>query len=216
MERQALIPFAGGINYIMGRTLVNRGEKNNSLLMVANGRHLISDTISSIGLVAGLIIIFFTGLTWLDQVFAIIFGIVILITGFTLLKKSVNSLLDEADYDKLQLVISTLEKHRKEKWIDMHNLRVIKYGPDLHVDCHLTLPWYDTLECAHEQVVAVEKLMKENLGKDVEFFIHSDPCVPPAMCTICQLSSCKYRKADFQNRIVWEMSNLLPNKKHTS
>lgn len=204
----------GAVNFIMGKFLVNKGTKSNSLLLVANGKHLISDTASSIGLVVGLGLILLTGMYWLDQLMAIIFGGIILFTGFGLLKKSVNSLLDEADHEKLQLLISVLQKQRKHKWIDIHNLRVIKYGANLHVDCHITLPWYEPLESAHTEVTAVEQLIRENLGSDVEFFIHADPCVPPSSCAICQVFDCKVRQADFVKKIDWEISNMLPNKKH--
>ena len=125
-------------------------------------------------------------------------------------------MLDEADYEKLQLLISELQNNRKEKWIDIHNLRVIKYGSNLHVDCHITLPWYEALESAHEEVTAVEKLIKKNLGSDVEFFIHSDPCIMPNSCTICQIKECTFRKAAFKEKIEWNIQNMLPNKKHQS
>ena len=204
----------GIINFVMGRFLVKKGNENNSMLMVANGKHLISDTVSSIGLVAGLAVIWLTELLWLDQIIAIIFGFIILKTGFSLLKKSVNSLLDEADYEKLQLLISQLQKDRKDKWIDIHNLRVIKYGANLHVDCHITLPWYELLESAHAEVSAVENLIKENLGNEVEFFIHADPCITPTSCAICLVNDCKFRKAPLVKKIDWTMENMLPNKKH--
>lgn len=209
-----LSAFTGVINFIMGKMLISRGKKTSSMLMIANGKHLLSDTISSVGLVAGLLIIWFTNMVWLDQVMAILFGAVILYTGLGLLKKSVNSLLDEADYEKLELLISQLEKNRNIKWIDIHNLRVIKYGANLHVDCHITLPWYDSLEASHEEVSGVEKLIKSNLGNEVEFFIHADPCIMPTSCTICQIADCKHRGAPFQRRIEWNMQNMLPNKKH--
>jgi cation diffusion facilitator family transporter len=198
----------------MGKYLLSRGKKTHSLLMTANGKHLISDTVSSIGLVAGLFLILLTGKLWLDNVIAIIFGLIILITGFSLVKKSVTSLLDEADEEKLALLVTELNKHRKDKWIDIHNLRVIKYGPNLHVDCHITLPWYDTLEESHAEVDAVEKFVKESLGRNVEFFIHSDPCVMPRSCTVCQLKNCIQRKSPMQQKIEWEISNMLPNRKH--
>jgi cation diffusion facilitator family transporter len=204
----------GAVNFIMGKYLVSRGKKTHSLLMTANGKHLISDTVSSIGLVAGLFLIILTGKLWLDNLIAIIFGLIILITGFGLLKKSVTSLLDEADEEKLVLLVTELNKHRQEKWIDIHNLRVIKYGPNLHVDCHITLPWYDSLEESHSEVDAVEKLVRKSLGRNVEFFIHADPCIMPKSCTVCQLTNCSYRKVPMQKKVEWELSNMLPNKKH--
>ncbi len=205
---------SGSANFFMGKYLVKKGIASNSLLMTANGKHLISDTISSIGLITGLGLILLTGLFWIDQLMAIVFGVIILVTGFGLLKKSVNSLLDEADYEKLQFLIEQLQKHRKDKWIDIHNLRVIKYGANLHVDSHITLPWYESLESTHAEVSAVEQLIRESLGSDVEFFIHADPCLPPLSCSICQVAPCNFRKSAFEKKIEWQLSNMLPNRKH--
>lgn len=209
-----LSALSGTINFIMGSFLVRKGNRIGSLLMTANGKHLISDTVSSVGLVAGLLLIWLTGWLWLDLAMAIIFGGVILFTGYNILKKSVTSLLDEADVEKLNLLISEMQKHRKPQWIDIHNLRVIKYGTDLHVDCHITLPWYASLEASHNEVSAVEQLIKESLGSEVEFFIHADPCVPPMSCTVCQIENCRERQSPFTQKMEWNIHNMLPNQKH--
>jgi cation diffusion facilitator family transporter len=206
---------AGLLNYAVGTFLVRRGKKFNSALMIADGKHLISDTISSVGLVVGLLVIFFTHINWLDNVIAILFGTFILFTGFRLVRQSVNSLLDEADHEKLEALIRVLNKNRRDKWIDMHKLRAQKFGPQLHVDCHITLPWYDTLEESHAEVNAVEKLVRGNMEGDVEFFIHSDPCVPPHSCQVCPLAACPVRKADFVKRLDWTLENMLPDAKHS-
>ncbi|MFM7078395.1 MAG: cation diffusion facilitator family transporter, partial [Bacteroidota bacterium] len=172
------------------------------------------DTLSSVGLVFGLVLIWITGWYWIDLLMAIGFGIAILVTGYGILKQSVTSLLDEADIEKLDLLVNEMQKHRRDPWIDIHNLRVIKYGTSLHVDCHITLPWYNTLEETHHEVSSVEKLIQESLGSDVEFFIHADPCVPPKSCGVCQIATCKERKSPFISRIDWNIQNMLPNQKH--
>lgn len=205
--------FAGTCNYLMGKYLVNKGRQHNSSLMVADGRHLLTDTVSSIGLVTGLFVIFFTKLYWLDNVIAIGFGGYILFTGYQLLRESVNNLLDEADYVQLGKVISILNENRREKWIDMHNLRVLKYGSHLHIDAHLTLPWYDKLEEAHAEVSAVESLIREKLDGDVELFIHADPCLPIS-CPLCSVEDCPVRQAPFVKRLRWTLENTLPDRKH--
>lgn len=206
--------FAGFCNYLMGTYLLKKGKAHNSALMTADGKHLLSDTVSSIGLVVGLTIVFFTKIYWLDNVIAIIFGMFIIYTGYKLLKESVNNLLDEADYGKLNQLIEILNKNRRKKWIDMHNLRVLKYGSHLHLDAHITLPWYDNLEDSHAEVSAVEKLIKEKLEGEVEFFIHADPCLPIS-CPICIMDDCKVRKAEFAKKLEWTMENVLPDQKHS-
>jgi cation diffusion facilitator family transporter len=205
--------FAGICNYVMGTILVRTGRKHNSVLMIADGKHLISDTVSSIGLIAGLIVIHFTHRYWLDNVLAIAFGAVIFHTGFKLVRESVTNLLDEADYERLKKMVQILNDNRRSRWIDMHNLRVLKYGSQLHVDCHITLPWYDTLEDTHSEVLAVERLLAENMDGETEFFIHSDPCLP-ASCPLCIVEDCPHRKSPFVRRLDWTMENMLPDRKH--
>ncbi|MBL7884898.1 MAG: cation diffusion facilitator family transporter, partial [Bacteroidia bacterium] len=110
-------------------------------------------------------------------------------------------------------VVDILNKNRKPKWIDMHNLRVIKYGDHLHIDAHITLPWYDQLEDSHIEVTAVEDLIKDKLEGDVEFFIHADPCLPTS-CSICTIDTCLHRRTQFLKRLDWTLENMLPDKKH--
>ena len=150
-----LTVFAGAANLLMGAYLVKQGKATTSAVMLADGKHLLADTISSAGIVLGLLIIYFTKLYWLDNLVAILAGCYIGYMGFKLLKESVTHLLDEADYVKLNSLIAILNNSRREKWIDMHNLRVLKYGTHLHMDAHITLPWYDDLEKSHQEVTRV-------------------------------------------------------------
>lgn len=205
--------LTGGCNFIMGRYLIHHGKEHNSTAMNAEGKHLVADTISSIGIAIGLVIIHFTRLYWLDGLIAIMASIYICYMGYMLLRESVTGLLDEADVEKLKMVIGVLNKNRREKWIDMHNLRVLKYGAYLHVDAHITLPWYDNLETSHSEVSLVENQIKKHLGDELELFIHADPCLPSS-CPICVVQNCPVRKSVFVKQLEWNLENLLPDKKH--
>lgn len=208
-----LTVITGAANCIMGLYLLRHGKAHQSTAMMADGRHLLSDTISSAGIVIGLLIIYLTGIHWLDNLVALMAGAYIVYMGYRLLKESVTSLLDEADVEKLNRIITILNKSRREKWIDMHNLRVLKYGSRLHVDAHITLPWYDNLEDSHTEVSLVENLIKKQMGDELEFFIHADPCLPTS-CPICVVHNCPVRKAGFVKRLDWTLDNMLPDKKH--
>jgi len=210
----ALSAFSGAANFLMGRHLIKKGKAFNSGIMVADRKHLISDTLSSIGLVAGLIAIYFTKLNWIDYVITLVFAGAIIYTGVKLVLESVTNLLDKADQKKLQDVVDLLNKNRSDNWIDIHNLRVLKYGSQLHIDCHMTLPWYYTLEEVHTEVNKVETLVRDNLDYDIEFFIHADPCLPTS-CPVCLLSECPVRKFPFARKLDWNLENALPNKKHS-
>ena len=205
----------GVINLLMGLALRKRGREQFSLTMEASGAHLLSDAWSTAAMIVGLIIIRITGIPWLDGVFAIAFAIYIIITGLRILRRSVAGMMDEADLDLAAQVIAVLEQNRKPQWVDVHNFRMIKYGAVLHIDCHVTLPWYYSLEQAHDEIAAMEKLVNAHCAQEVELFIHMDPCIPTS-CRICSLEGCPQRKAEQAHRITWQLGSVLDNAKHGS
>lgn len=210
----AITAVSGIINFIMGRILVRYGEKYRSLTLVADGKHLLSDTYSSAGLLAGLILIYFTGLNWLDGVLAMLFGGVIIFTGYRLVRKSLAGLMDEVDEEVLLEIESIIQNFRQKEWIDIHNFRVLKYGNSYHIDCHITLPWYWNLDKAHEGVQSFENVFRQKFPDKVELFIHADPCLP-ASCHICQLTECTERKHPFKQTVEWKINQLVKNEKHS-
>ncbi|RZI79724.1 MAG: cation diffusion facilitator family transporter, partial [Rubrivivax sp.] len=76
--------------------------------------------------------------------------------GYKILRQSLAGIMDEADMQILNKMLKSLNENRRENWIDLHNLRVIKYGPRLHIDCHLTVAWYLNVNEAHEEVDRLE------------------------------------------------------------
>ena len=121
--------------------------------------------------------------------------------------------MDETDFDKVLEIVDVLNTERTKGWIDIHNLRVVKYGSSLHIDLHLTLPWYDNLQKSHEEVKALEIVVNKHFEGRVEFFIHTDPCLPTA-CEICILNQCEFRKQKFQKKLEWDLPLLMKNKPH--
>jgi len=208
-----LIAATALVNYIMGYFCLRTGNRNSSLALIASGRHLQSDTLSTVGIIAGLILLYFTKLIWIDSVVAILFGVIIMITGYRILRKSIAGIMDEADTVLLDRFVGILNANRKENWIDLHNLRVIKYGSILHVDCHLTVPWYLNVHEAHKEIDALAELVRKEFGESLELFVHSDGCLPFS-CKICSKAGCPERKQEFEKRINWTLENISNNKKH--
>jgi cation diffusion facilitator family transporter len=200
-------------NFAIGYYCLQIGKKNNSIALQASGRHLQSDTLSTIGIIIGLILLYFTKLLWIDSVVAIIFGIVIMITGYRILRKSIAGIMDEADSDLLGRMVDVLNKNRQVNWIDMHNLRVIKYGSVLHLDCHLTVPWYLNVHEAHQEIDNLAALVRREFGESLELFVHNDGCLPFS-CQICKKAECRERKNNFEQEISWTLDNISTNKKH--
>jgi cation diffusion facilitator family transporter len=205
--------IAGLVNLILGRFLLQIGKKSESPTLIADGKHLLVDTYSSIALVVGLGLVAYTGNVIFDPIISIVLAIGILVTGYRLLRGALAGLMDEADHQLLEQVTQVLNENRKENWIDIHNLRIVKYGSQVHIDSHLTLPYYYDLETSHAAVTAVENLVSEKFHSQVEMFIHADPCLAVS-CEICGIHSCEFRKKPFKNKLEWTKAMLLKNQKH--
>jgi len=208
-----LVGITGMVNLGVGFLGFRYGKRNQSLALIASGRHLISDSYSTFGIVAGLLLISFTKLVWIDSAIAIVFGAVIIYTGYKIVRRSIAGIMDEADEELLQKMVRVLNANRKENWVDLHNLRVIKYGSILHVDCHLTVPWYLNVNEAHAEIEALGSFIKREFGESLELFVHSDGCLY-VQCPICLKSGCPVRHHPFEKKIEWSLQNILSDKKH--
>jgi len=201
------------INFGWGYFAVRKGRANRSEALQASGKHLKSDTYSTLAVIAGLILIWFTGVQALDSIVAMLNSIVIMVIGYRIARKSVAGIMDEADDRILSRLIDRLNISRQPNWIDIHNLRVIQFGNILHVDCHMTVPWYLTVRQAHEEIDVLQSIIENEFGSGMEFFVHEDDCVG-SCCPICMKSECPVREHEFQKKIAWKMQNITPNQKH--
>lgn len=210
-----LVSLTAVINYVLGFYAIKKGKKNNSLALIASGKHLQTDTYSTIGIIIGLIILYFTKISWIDSVTALIFAGFIIYTGYKIVRESISGIMDETDELLLKEVVDFLSEERRENWIDLHNLRIIKYGSTLHFDCHMTVPWYFNIEEGHKEVDALEDAVKNHFGDRIELFVHLDACKEYS-CNICSKTDCPVRKHPFLEKINWTMQNVSLNKKHNS
>lgn len=208
-----LVAATAIVNYFMGTVCIGIGQKNNSLALTASGKHLQTDTWSTIGIIVGLILIYYTNYKWIDSTLAIAVALFTLYTGYSILRRSIAGIMDEADEKLLSEMVTMLNSNREENWVDLHNLRVIKYGSILHIDCHLTVPWYLTVQEAHAEIDKLAVLIRKNLNESVELFVHSDGCLP-IQCHICARHDCKVRQHNFDKKITWTLENISQDKKH--
>lgn len=208
-----LISFTAAINFVMGTICVRAGRKSNSHALIASGKHLQTDTYSTLGIIIGLLIIYFSNLQWLDSFIAILFAGIIIITGYKIIRQSIAGIMDETDQELLVKMVATLNANRQENWIDLHNLRIIKFGPILHLDAHLTQPWYLNLHDAHKDIDTLADLVRKEFGESLELFIHSDGCLEFS-CKICSKMNCPVRQHPFEKRIEWTIENISSNQKH--
>lgn len=208
-----IIFITGIINYMAGTYAIKNGIKHRSATVEAAGKHIRSDAYSTFGIIIGLALLKLTGWLWIDSIVALLFAIIILITGYRVVRRSLSGIMDEADETVVNEVIQFLQHYRRPQWIDMHNLRVLQYGDVLHIDAHMTMPWYYTVKDSEQEIHHVEQLIKQHFGSQVEIFIHIDACVDYS-CKLCALENCPVREQDFQQLITWNAENVWKDVKH--
>jgi cation diffusion facilitator family transporter len=208
-----LTAVTGVLNLMMGIYLTRQGNSINSPTLRADGNHLKADAYSSAGLLIGLTIIYITKITLLDNVVAILFGLIIILTGVRTFRESLAGIMDEADYKVIDRIIKILLDNRRPNWIDIHNLRVIKYGSAYHIDCHLTLPWYLNLMEVHVEMETIASLINEHMGGEVELFVHPDPFMPVS-CKLGVTDSSGIKLEVYASIVSWTRENVMANKKH--
>ena len=203
-----VVAVAGLINYLMGWYSIKMGKKYNSIALVAGGKHLQSDTYSTIGLVVGLMLLYYTHIAWIDRALALIFGSIIIITGISILRKTVANLLDKADNEVLLNMAKCINQHRQPDWIDIHNAKQIKYGSFLYIDCDLTLPWYYNLIESHQACDKLKETLITDFSDRIQISVHSDPCMMKH-CEHCEMKNCTSREKGFIALEELDLSNII-------
>ena len=212
-----LIIFAAAVNYAVGTLAVRKGKKNRSIALEASGRHLRADTYTSMGIIAGLSAVFVGSMMGfdlgiLDPIIALVFGGVIIVTGAKVIKKATDDIMDRADEEVLTKVVECLNEHRSEDWIDIHNLRIIKYGSKLHVEMHVTLPADMTIAEEELQRRRLQEAITSLFGDSVDMIMMPEPC-KEFSCIHCT-RECDERRADFIHTVKWNLDTLVQGQQH--
>ena len=192
----ALITLATAANAAIGLHLIRVGRRVNSLALVADGRHLLTDVVTSAGVVIGLGLVWLTGVAILDPIVALIVALHILGTGWHLARQAIGGLMDEADPGLLEAMVGALEARREPSWIDAHSLRSWRSGAVEHVDLHLVVPRYFDADQLHAIDERVERALLSATQRPGEVIAHFDPC-RPRYCPSCEVEPCPVRAAPF-------------------
>ena len=189
-----LLALTAVVNLGLALALMRRGKRTHSLAMAAEGKHLLTDVLTTLGVIVGLLLVRHTGLTWIDPAMACLVAANIVYTGYQLVRESMARLMDEADPRLLEHIVDVLNTHRRSDWIHLHRLRARRYGQQVHVDLHMMLPRSYSLQQAHDVVEEIEGVLRENLGPEAEIIVHADPCSDP-WCPVCARQGCNQRCA---------------------
>ena len=212
-----IIAAAALVNYLVGRRAIAKGKKTRSPALVASGKHLCSDTYSSVGIIIGLLVVYVAfalgyDAAWLDASIAVVFGAIIAFTGIKVIKQSIDDSMDRTDETLVKEIADILNEYRHDDWIDIYGLRIIKYGHGVFVDMHLVLPTYLPLNLAHEEQHQLETALMRRFGNDVEVSITPMPC-HGLFCRYCD-RNCFNRTEDFEKHLKWTPEMLMARKIH--
>ena len=212
-----LIALAAAANYIVGRAAIAKGRRNRSPALEASGKHLCSDTYSSVGILVGLAVVYVAqsmgyDARWLDSGIAGVFGLIIIVTGAGVLRKSVNDTMDAADESMLTAIAGTIIDRRHDDWIDVYNLRLIKYGSRMFIDMKVVLPRRMTVQRQHVEEEEMKEAIRSSFGDSVETSFNSIPCMP-FNCRYCS-RRCAYREQEFQGEMEWNVDRMTTSRPH--
>jgi cation diffusion facilitator family transporter len=192
-----LIVFGAGlVNLALGWYLIRTGRRYHSLTLIADGQHVISDFWTSVGVVVGLLLVHLTGLPWLDPLVALLVALSLMWTGWKLVRHAAGGLLDEEDPVLLSRVLNALQGYVGHGVIRIHHLRAIRAGRFHHVEAHLVVPEFWSVEQAHDVSEDVAARVIRDLGVEGEMVFHTDPC-HRTYCSVCDLEGCPIRREPF-------------------
>jgi len=174
-EGVSAVLLATLINLFLGLFLMKVGKKGNSLILEANGKHILTDSWTSFSAILTLGLVKVTGITWLDPVVALFTGLNILITGLKLLKKSISGLMDETDPILHAQIKEIITRETQSLHLEFHHLRHRLMGDGIHLEFHILFPEDISLKVAHDHASHIEATLKKSLLIPVEIVTHLEP-----------------------------------------
>jgi cation diffusion facilitator family transporter len=165
---------AAGINFAVALVLLRAGRKHHSIVLEADGRHLMTDVLTSIGVLFGVGIVLMTKMLWPDPVVAILVACNILWTGFSLIRRSFNGLMDHALTDAEQTELRSTITAQIDAGTTFHALRTRRGGTRRFADCHLLVPGAWTVKQGHDLAERIEKAVQATMP-GLELTLHIEP-----------------------------------------
>ena len=172
--------MASLVNLLVGLVLINNGKKKKSLLVEADGRHLITDVYTSVGVILGIILVELTGWLIIDPVIAILVGLNIIYSGYRLIHRSARELMDASiPEDELERVTAYLDS-LGDREIEYHSLLTRMSGPRRFISMHLLVPGDWSVKRGHDCADEVEETIIAMFREPVTVSTHIEPVEDPA------------------------------------
>lgn len=163
------------INGALGGFLILRGRKTSSIIIEANGKHVLTDSWTSLGVIIGLVLTQWTGWLPFDPICAILVASNILWSGFALMRRSFRGLMDEADLGVEQKLRAVLDEEAARLHVQYHGLRHRAVGTTTWVEFHLLFPDETPIRLAHAQATEIEDALERRMESQIKVTTHLEP-----------------------------------------
>jgi cation diffusion facilitator family transporter len=163
------------INAGLGAYLVWQGKRHSSLILIANGKHVLTDSWTSFGVIIGLLMTIWTGWIPFDPILAILVAINILWSGGKLVRQSIGGLMDEGDPELEREIRAVLEKEVSSRHLEFHELRYRNSGTSLWIEFHLLFPKETSLDEAHWRATEIEAALRKSVHRPTRIVTHLEP-----------------------------------------
>jgi len=166
---------AAATNAVLGGYLVWKGRRTRSIVLIANGKHVLTDSWTSLAVIVGLVMVLWTGWLPFDPIIAIAAAINILRSGGKLIRQSVGGLMDEADPVFEGQIRTALDAETQKRGLRYHELRYRHGGTSMWVEFHLLFPKGAKIEEAHWKATEIEAALKSLLPVALNITTHLEP-----------------------------------------
>ncbi len=174
----AVTAVATVINFVVARMLIRVGREESSMTLTADGRHLVTDVITSIGVIGGVAVVALTGIDRLDPVIALIVAANIIVTGFSLVRGALSGLLDHAlEPEEIERVEAVLDGYR-DLGLSFHALRTRRAAHRAFISLHVLVPGQWSVQQGHDAAENIESDIRA-LFDTATVFTHLEPIEDP-------------------------------------
>ncbi|RYE82464.1 MAG: cation transporter [Hyphomicrobiales bacterium] len=166
--------LASAINAVWAWSLIRTGRRERSPSLEADGKHLATDVVSTVGVLIGVLLAVATGFQQLDAILAALVALTILWSGWQLIRESVIGLMDVAVEPATLRTIREIISANAEGAIEAHDIRTRQAGKMTFIDFHLVVPGAISVAAAHTICDRIEAKLRETVA-DVQITIHVEP-----------------------------------------
>ncbi len=195
------------INWGAGYFLKFMGKKHASPALESSGVHLLTDFGTTVGALVGVALVKSTGLNWIDRAVAVLLGLWMGSVGLKLVRQSASGLLDAEDLKLLERLAVLFQKFASNGIIQIHHARIIRSGWYHHIDAHVVVPEFWSINEAHARLEQFEASVFEAYGYRGEANFHLDPC-KRKYCAGCDFPDCPVRREKFVRRMPVVLEHL--------